>query len=150
MENIFLRKYISLNAYGFWAISFGDWTRNFNRVVRNAHYVLEEPFEERLLLWRKLFSKIFSGSEDNVFSPFLKKFSEIPGKRCPQKQFSLKTSCQSRVKAEFFSEYLEEMFWQDVQNRISDVQRSVFPQKNLLLKTKSFFSAIGSGATFFW
>ena len=69
MENNFLRKYNSLKVYGFWAFSFGDWVKKFNRIVKNAHYVLEEPFEEKQLFWKKSNSKTFFGLWGESFQP---------------------------------------------------------------------------------
>ena len=66
-----------------------------------------------------------------IFGCFQRKFYT-------EKTFLFKISCLFPVNAGISSRYLVETFWQDVQNCISIVQRSMIPGKNCFLKMLTF------------
>ena len=85
--------------------------------------------------------RIFFGLRMENFCRFFKHFPTFSEEVFYRKiTFLFKTSCLFPVNAEISSGYLAETFWQDAQNCISIVQRSIIPGKNSFFENLDFFS----------
>ena len=114
--------------------------KKFQQSFQNAHYVLGEPFEEKQLFWKKLYSKSLFGLWGECFQPRFENHFRHSQKKLFTKNMSFrKKLCHFRVNAEVISKNLVATLLQDGQNCLSVVQRSMFLEKNCFWK-KLFFS----------
>ena len=95
-----------------------------------------------LFLNKSLIEEFFSDCEWKVSAGFFKHFPTFSQDVFYRKKktFLFKKSWLFPVNAEISSENLVETFWQDVQKRISVVQRSMIPGKNSFFENVDFFS----------
>ena len=137
----FLKEKILLRIYGYSAIWFWDLTRSFNWVAKTSHYMPNQLFDEKHFFWTEVYIQYFFGIASEKFRPdFLNIFRLFQRKFFTEKTFLFKKSCLFPVIGEVSSGYLVETFWQDVQNCISIVQRSMIPGKNCFFEKVDFFS----------
>ena len=100
-----------------------------------------QPFEEKHFFWTKVYIQNFFRTASEEFRPgFLIIFRRFQWKFFREKTFPFKKSCLFPVNAEISSINLVETFWQDVQNCLSIVQRSMIPGKNCFFENVDFFS----------
>ena len=124
--------------------------KKVNRVVKIAHFVLEEHFEEKQLLWKKLYSKTFFGLWVNVFSRILKNFSDPPGKICSQKTFHLKENHVILGLKPKFSPIIWQKGFSKMLKTAFQLSRGACFLKKIASGKKFLFSATGPGAKFSW
>ena len=125
--------------------------KKLQQSCQNFTIYTKSTFEEKHFVWAKVYLQIFFRTANGKFLPdFLNIFQRFQRKFFTEKKtFLFKKSCLFPVNAEISSGYLVETFWQNVQNCISIVHRSIIPGKNSFFENVDFFSNLDLEQIFF-
>ena len=105
------------------------------------HIICQINHLRKNIFWAEVYlQKFFRTASEKFWLEFWNLFRCFQRKFFTEKTFLFKKSCLFPVNAEISSRYLVETFWQDVQNCISIVQRSMIPGRNCFFENVDFFS----------
>ena len=133
-------------------IDLTPWLRIFSGLLLGFDSKLQQSCQNFTLytkstFWGKTFflnkvylQKFFRTAIGKFLPDFSNNFQRFQRKFFTEKTFLFKKSCLFPANAEIYSGYLVETFWQDVQKRISVVQRNMIPGKNCFFENVGFFS----------
>ena len=124
----------------FQRFAFEIW-QEASTVLPKLHIICLINFlRKKIFLNRSLVTEFFWDSEWKVSARFLNIFRRLQRKFFAEKTFLFKKSCLFPSDAEISSAYSVETFWQDFQNCISIVQRSMIPGKICFFENVDFLS----------
>ena len=138
-KQFFRKKSTHLIVFGHWTNFFQVLAWHFDRVAKTALYVLEEPYEEKLVVLKKIFFMNFFRTVSKNYRPGCYCFN-FPGKKYRNKQFFWKKMSFLDSYGTFY-QFLAETFCQGGQNSIVGIERYFFLEKFCFWKKYIYFQA---------
>ena len=135
----FLKTYKFHKVYGFRAIFF-ETLQKISAELPKLHIMCWGNLLKKNSCFEQILNpELFPDYERKFFDRVFEKLPTFPEEIFHGTNISLEKSCRFRLHAAVSPWYLVKTFWQYVQNCISVVQRSMIPEKQLLLEKVDFF-----------